>query len=59
MDHIIYLETLPRTKVTDMISITKSKGTDWASLFTDKNPVVYFHSFGTEYICQQVLNKTK
>ena len=40
MDHIIYLETLPRTKVTDMISITKSKGTDWASLFTDKNPVV-------------------
>ena len=34
-----------------------SKGTHWGSLFIDKNTVVYFDSFGIEYVPQEVLNK--
>ena len=39
--------------------IKKSKGTQWASLFIDKNTAVYFDSFGIEDISQEVLNKIK
>ena len=35
----------------------KSKVTHWVSLFIDRNTAVYFDSFGTEYIPQEVLNK--
>ena len=35
----------------------KSKGTPWVSLFINRNIVVYFDSFGIEYILQEVLNK--
>ena len=31
----------------------------WASLFIDRNKVVYFHSFRIEYIPQELLNKIK
>ena len=34
-----------------------SNGTHWFSLFIDKNLAVYFHSFGVQYIPQEVLNK--
>ena len=37
----------------------KSKETHWVSLFIDRNTAVYFDSFGTEYIPQEVLNKIK
>ena len=37
----------------------KSKGTYWVSLFINRNIAVYFDSFGTEYIRQEVLNKIK
>ena len=37
----------------------KSKGTPWVSLFINRNIVVYFDSFGIEYILQEVLNKIK
>ena len=33
------------------------KGTHWVSLFTDRNTVVYFDSFGIRYIPQEELNK--
>ena len=36
-----------------------NKGTHWVSLFTDTNLSVYFDSFGTEYIPQEVSNKIK
>ena len=36
-----------------------SKGTHWVSLFINKSTAVYFDSFGTEYIPQEVLNKIK
>ena len=36
-----------------------SKGTHWASLFTNRTTAVYFDSFGIEYIPQEVLNKIK
>ena len=36
-----------------------SKGTHWVSLFINKNLALYFHSFGIEYIPQEVLNKIK
>ena len=39
--------------------IKKSKGTQWVSLFIDRNTAVYFDSFGIEYIPQEVLNKIK
>ena len=32
----------------------KSKRTHWVSLFIDRNTVVYFDSFGTEYIPQEI-----
>ena len=35
----------------------KSKKTQWVSLFIDNNAVVYFDSFGIEYIPQEVLKK--
>ena len=38
---------------------TKSKGTHWISLFIDRSTTVYFDSFGTEYIPQEVLNKIR
>ena len=37
----------------------QSKGTYWISIFIDKNTAVYFDSFGTEYIPQEVLSKIK
>ena len=37
----------------------KGKATHWISLFIDRNTVVYFDSFGIEYIPQEVLNKIK
>ena len=38
----------------------QSKGTNWGSLFDDKNTAVRFDSFGIEYIPQQeVLSKIK
>ena len=37
----------------------KSKGTQSFSLFIDWNTAVYFHSFGIEYIPQEVLSKIK
>ena len=36
-----------------------SKGTHWVSLFINKNLALYFHSFGIEYIPQEVLNIIK
>ena len=44
-----------------MISLNdkKNKGTHWVSLFIDRNLAVYFDSFGTECIPQEVLNKIK
>ena len=36
-----------------------SKGTHRVSLFIDRNTAIYFNSFGTEHILQEVLNKTK
>ena len=36
-----------------------SKGTHWVSLFINKNLALYFHSFGIEYIPQEVLNRIK
>ena len=36
-----------------------SKGKHWVSLFIDKNIVIYFDSFGIEYIPQEVLNKIR
>ena len=42
------------------ISITKkSKATHWVSLFIDRNTVVYFDSFGIEYIPQEELNQNQ
>ena len=35
----------------------KSKGTHWVSLFIDRNTAMYFHSFGINYLLQEVLNK--
>ena len=37
----------------------KCGGTHWVSLFIDRNAVVYFDSFGIEYIFEEVLNKIK
>ena len=37
----------------------KSKITHWVSLFIDRNAVVYFDSFGIEYIPLEVLNKIR
>ena len=37
----------------------KSKETYWVSVFIDRNAVVYFDSFGTEYIPLEVLNKSR
>ena len=36
-----------------------AKGTHQASLFTDKNLAVYFHSLGIDYISPEVLNKIR
>ena len=36
-----------------------SKATHWVSLFINRNTVVYFDSFGIEYIPQEVLNKIR
>ena len=36
-----------------------SKRTHWLSLFINRNLVIYFDSFGIEYIPQEVLNKIK
>ena len=33
--------------------------TQWVSLFINKNLALYFHSFGIEYIPQEVLNIIK
>ena len=37
----------------------KGKGTNWVSLFINRNTAVYFDSFGIEYIPQKVLNKNR
>ena len=36
-----------------------SKGTHWVSLFIERDTAVYFHSFGIEYIPQEVLDKIR
>ena len=36
-----------------------SKGTQWVSLFIDRNTAAYFDSFGIEYISQEVFNKIR
>ena len=43
--------------VCDKYRQKKGKGTNWVSLFTDRNTAVYFNVFGIEYILQDVLNK--
>ena len=35
------------------------KGTHWVSLFIVRNKIVFFDSFGIEYIPQEVLNKVR
>ena len=44
-----------------MINFTdkQNKGIYWVSLFIDRNTAVYFDSFATEYIPQEVLSKIK
>ena len=37
----------------------QSKGAHWVTLFIARNTAVYFDSFGTEYISQEVLSKIK
>ena len=37
----------------------QGKGTNWVSLFIDRNSAVYLDSFGIDYIMQEVLNKIK
>ena len=37
----------------------KNSGTQCVSLFIDSSAAVYFDSFGTEYITQEVLSKIK
>ena len=37
----------------------KSKRTHWVLLFIDRNKVVSLASFGTKYIAQEVLTKSK
>ena len=37
----------------------ENKGTHWASLFIDRNIVLYFDSLGIEYIPQEVWNKIR
>ena len=37
----------------------QSKGTNWISLFIDRNKALYFYSFGIVYIPQEVINKIK
>ena len=39
--------------------IKKRKETHWLSLVIDRNTAVYFDSFRTEYISQEVLNKIR
>ena len=41
------------------MTIKKSKGTHWVSLFIDITLAVYFDSFGIEYIPQQILSKIR
>ena len=36
-----------------------TNGTHYVSLFIERNPAVYFDSFGIEYIPQEILNKGK
>ena len=36
-----------------------SKGTNWVSLFIDRNLAIYFDSFGIESIPQEILNKIR
>ena len=31
----------------------KNKGKHWVSLFIDRNPAVYFHSFGIQHILKK------
>ena len=37
----------------------KSKGRHWVTLLIDRNKAVYFRSFGTQYILQEILDKDK
>ena len=48
-------------KIKDVINLNdkNSKGTHWVSLFIHKNIVIYFDSFGIEYIPQDVLKKIR
>ena len=55
-------DILPRLKDgTYVINLDdkKTKGTHWVPLFIDKNPTIYFDSFGIDYIPQEVLSKIK
>ena len=56
------MNKLPRTNDGEYVinlDDKKGKGTHWFSLFIDKNEIVYFDSFGIEYIPQEVLSKIK
>ena len=50
---------LPKIKDVVNLNDKNSKGTHWVSLFIHKNIVIYFDSFGIEYIPQDVLNKIR
>ena len=53
---------LPRIKDEPYVKSLNDKnctGTHWVSLFIHKKVAIYFDSFGTEYIPQELLNKIK
>ena len=52
------INNLPRIK-NGTNAINLDKGTQWVSLFIDRNGAVYFYSFGIQYIPQEVLSKIK
>ena len=55
-------DNLPRMKDGVYVIILydqQSKGTNWVSLFIDRNLEVYLYSFGIEYILPELLNKIK
>ena len=56
---IIYLNTIPLKKIKDgayIINLDEyaNVGTHWIALFCKKNEIVYFDSFGVEYIPEEI-----
>ena len=61
-DDVFSRKTLPRIKDGAHVinlDLKNSKGTNWVSLFIDRNTAMYFDSFGIEYIPQKVLHKIR